>query len=149
MKTEDLSTLLSPTVAAMGYELWGIECFSQGKHSMLRIYIDKEDGVTLDDCQQVSRQLAAVLEVEEPVRGPYALEVSSPGLERSLLTCQQFERYIGKKVDIKLLEKQVGKRNVLGVIQQVVDGQIVILADTVEMMIPFTVIAKAHLVYEE
>ncbi|MEG1346390.1 MAG: ribosome maturation factor RimP, partial [Acidaminococcaceae bacterium] len=79
-KLEQLQALLAPVVEALGYQCWGIEFISQGKHSVLRIYIDKEDGILVDDCAIVSRQISGVLDVEDPISSEYTLEVSSPGM---------------------------------------------------------------------
>lgn len=80
-----LEQMIRPAVDALGFELVGIEQLSQGRHSMLRIYIDHADGITVDHCAEVSRQVSAVLDVEDPIHGEYTLEVSSPGLERPYL----------------------------------------------------------------
>ena len=74
--------MLEPAVNAVGMELWGIEYLSQGKHSILRVYIDSEDGVTIDNCEAASHQVSGVLDVEDPINGEYNLEVSSPGMDR-------------------------------------------------------------------
>ncbi|HAV0011531.1 TPA: ribosome maturation factor RimP, partial [Legionella pneumophila] len=80
MINDDLIVLLEPIIKNMGYELWGCEYLSQGKHSLLRIYIDKPDGIGIDDCQEVSKQVSAMLDVEDPIPGHYSLEISSPGI---------------------------------------------------------------------
>ena len=87
MKTsvELVSSLVGPTISALGLELWGIEHLSQGKYSLIRIYIERETGVSIEDCEKVSRQVSALLDVEEPISGEFTLEVSSPGLDLSLI----------------------------------------------------------------
>jgi ribosome maturation factor RimP len=85
-KLEQLQALLAPVVEGLGYQCWGIEYVSQGKHSVLRIYIDKEGGILVDDCEAVSRQASGVLDVEDPISSEYTLEVSSPGMDRPLFT---------------------------------------------------------------
>ena len=97
-----VAQLVSPTVEALGLQLWGIEHTSQGKYSVLRIFIERDNGVTIDDCEQVSRQVSAILDVEDPIVGEYTLEVSSPGTDRLLFTVEQFQRYCGEEVDIRM-----------------------------------------------
>jgi len=110
-KLEELQALLAPVVVALGYECWGIEFSAQGRHSMLRVYIDKEGGVLVDDCAIVSRQISGVLDVEDPIAVEYTLEVSSPGMERPLFTIEQFAKYAGEQVKIKLRSPFEGRRN--------------------------------------
>ncbi|MBS5841860.1 MAG: transcription termination/antitermination protein NusA, partial [Pseudomonas sp.] len=109
-KLEQLQALLAPVVVALGYECWGIEFSAQGRHSMLRVYIDKEGGVLVDDCAIVSRQISGVLDVEDPIAVEYTLEVSSPGMERPLFTLEQFAKYAGEQVKIKLRSPFEGRR---------------------------------------
>ncbi|MDH5572543.1 MAG: ribosome maturation factor RimP [Gammaproteobacteria bacterium] len=113
--------MVTSGVTALGYELVGIEQLSQGRHSLLRIYIDSERGITLDDCEKVGRQLGAILEVEDPIRGQYNLEVSSPGLDRPLYTAAHFERFIGQQVKLRLHRPVDGQRKFKGTIAGV-DG---------------------------
>lgn len=99
---ENLTNLIEPVVAGLGYELLGIEYISQGRHSVLRLYIDSEQGIGLGDCEQVSRQVSGVMDVEDPLKGQYVLEVSSPGLDRPLFKAEHYVRYIGETVRIRL-----------------------------------------------
>src|SRR3546814_20478459 len=100
-KLEQLQALLAPVVEALGYQCWGIEFISQGRHSLLRVYIDHADGILIDDCEKVSRQLSGVLDVEDPISVDYTLEVSSPGMDRPLFTIDQYTAHIGVRVKIK------------------------------------------------
>ncbi|MES2998072.1 MAG: ribosome maturation factor RimP [Pseudomonadota bacterium] len=95
-----IKALILPTVNALGYELWGCVYLSQGQRRILRIYIDNEQGITLTDCERVSRQISAVFDVENPTLASYSLEVSSPGLNRPLFTEDQFQRFVGYRVSI-------------------------------------------------
>ena len=83
-REERLRRLLEPAVEGFGYELLGVQLLAQGHHSKLRVYIDSEEGITVDDCARVSHQVSGVLEVEDPIPGQYTLEVSSPGMDRPL-----------------------------------------------------------------
>ena len=124
--------LLQPIAAAvrgLGYELVGVEHLPQGRHSLLRIYIDTDVGVTVDDCERVSRQVSGVLDVEDPIRGHYILEVSSPGLDRPLFTAEHFARFAGRQVKLRLALPLAGRRNFTGVLQGVKDDDVVVVID--------------------
>lgn len=147
MKVAQLETIIAPVVTGLGYELWGIEYLPQGKHSLLRIYIDAEPGITLDDCEVVSRQLSAVFDVEEPIRGHYSLEVSSPGLDRPLFTAAQYQRYLGQAVQCRMRRPHEGRRNFKGTLQAVdADTIVVALDDGEAVTLALADIDKGHLV---
>lgn len=109
-RTEALIEMLEPAVKVAGCILWGIEFISQGRHSILRVFIDKEDGITLEDCEAVSHQVSAVLDVEDPIKTEFNLEVSSPGLDRPLFTFAQFAQFVGEEVQVRLKMAVAGKR---------------------------------------
>jgi ribosome maturation factor RimP len=141
--------LLGPVISAMGYELWGIEHLKQGRHSLLRIYIDKADGITLSDCETVSRQVTGLLDVEDPIQGTYNLEVSSPGLDRLIFTLPQFARFTGRNVKVTLAAKLDGRRKLSGKITGTGDSYIVLLDDDgKEYKVPADSIELARLVPE-
>jgi ribosome maturation factor RimP len=106
-------------VVNLGCEFVGLEYLPSGKHSLLRVYIDHPEGVALEHCEAVSRQVSSVLDVEDPITGQYNLEVSSPGLDRMLFTEPQFMAFTGHKVTLRLLRAQNGQRNFKGVIEAV------------------------------
>ncbi|MCL7571001.1 ribosome maturation factor RimP, partial [Pseudomonas aeruginosa] len=110
-KLEQLQALLAPVVEALGYECWGVEFISQGRHSVLRVYIDRPEGILIDDCEAVSRQVSGILDVEDPISGEYTLEVSSPGMDRPLFTLEQFAKHAGEQVKIRLRSPYEGRRN--------------------------------------
>jgi len=113
----NLTRLARRVVEPMGYELVGVEYFQRGSGaSTLRVYIDHERGITLDDCASVSDQLSGVLDVDDPISGHYDLEVSSPGLDRPLIFPEHFERFAGQRVKVRLAEKIEGRRNLEGVL---------------------------------
>ncbi|PNS08041.1 ribosome maturation factor RimP [Solilutibacter silvestris] len=119
-KTDQLQDLLAPTVHALGLELLGLEYLPQPGGSLVRLYIDVagpeagERTVGIDECEQVSREVAALLDVEDPITGNYTLEVSSPGIERPLFTPAQFARFIGENAKVTLKLPQDGRRRLLG-----------------------------------
>lgn len=120
-RQDKLTQLLRPAVEGLGYELVGIEHLPMGKHTVLRIYIDSPEGITVSDCSRVSHQVSGVLEVEEPIKGQFTLEVSSPGIDRPLFNFEQFEQFVGSKVKLKLYHAIEGKRKIIGMIESV-DG---------------------------
>ena len=109
-----LDPIIRPIVTAMGYELWGYDFSSSKKQAFLRVYIDSPDGISVDDCARVSHQLSGVLDVEDPIRVPYNLEISSPGLDRPLFRANDFAAHHGRQVKIRLLHLVDGRRNVKG-----------------------------------
>ncbi|MEX2129896.1 MAG: ribosome maturation factor RimP [Pseudohongiellaceae bacterium] len=148
MKTSDrkIFALLEPTVAALGLELWGIERISQGRRSLLRIYIDRDAGIGIEDCERVSRQVSGILDVEDPIAGEYTLEVSSPGMNRRLFSPAQFEKYVGNEVSIRMQSLMDGRRNFKGQIKKVANGNVVIEQEDEEVSLPLNEIEKAHIV---
>ena len=100
MTGEELTKLLEPAVEQLGYELSDLEVKVGGRHGVIRLFIDKADGVGLEDCETVSRQVSALLDVEDPVPGHYVLEVSSPGLDRRLTKVEHFERFMGEDLSL-------------------------------------------------
>jgi ribosome maturation factor RimP len=144
-KVETLTAMLAPAVEAVGFELWGLEFFQQGRRSVLRLYIDGAEGVGVDDCAVVSHQVSGVLDVEDPIAGEYTLEVSSPGWDRPLFTLAQFARFNGGVASIRLASPLNGRRKYKGVIQQTTADSIELLVDGTPVSIPFASIDKANL----
>lgn len=113
-KNEQLNELLKPAVEAMGYELVGVEYHPNSVNALVRIYIDKPDGIELDDCVAVNEQVSGVLDVEDPISSKYTLEISSPGLDRPLFSLADFERFIGSHAKIRLSRPIERQRNFKG-----------------------------------
>ncbi|RAU44946.1 ribosome maturation factor RimP [Pseudomonas sp. RIT412] len=145
-KLEQLQALLAPVVEGLGYQCWGIEFISQGRHSLLRIYIDKEGGILVDDCEGVSRQVSGVLDVEDPISSEYTLEVSSPGMDRPLFTLEQFASHAGEQVKIKLRSPFEGRRNFQGLLRGVEEQDVVVQVDAHEYLLPIDLIDKANII---
>ncbi len=142
-----LKTMLEPAVLAVGMQLWGVEFLAQGKHSVLRLYIDSENGVTIDDCEAVSHQVSGILDVEDPIKGEYHLEVSSPGMDRPFFTCEQMARYVGENIKVRLQMAVAGKRNFTGTLTEVKeDDALVFVVEGQSLAVSFNQIDKATLV---
>ncbi|MEM1412731.1 MAG: ribosome maturation factor RimP [Pseudomonadota bacterium] len=146
MSSQRLNGLLQPLVEQLGYEFVGLEYQNNPKQSVLRIYIDAEAGVGLEDCERVSRETAALLDVEDPIKGHYNLEISSPGLDRPLFTPAQYERFAGEEAQVSLFAPQDGRRKFKGKILAADDEGVLMNVDGDEVMLPFANIAKGRLV---
>lgn len=141
-----LTELFEAPVTALGFELWGVEFIRAGKHSTLRVYIDGPHGVSVDNCVEISQQISAVLDVEDPISSEYYLEVSSPGLDRSLLKIEHFQRYIGENATIVLRMAMNNRRKYKGTIKQIDGEMITITVDGQDEIIAFANIQQANLV---
>ncbi|MFP6826259.1 MAG: ribosome maturation factor RimP [Pseudohongiellaceae bacterium] len=144
-----LTEMIEPTVEALGLELWGVEHIQQGRYSLLRIYIEREQGITIEDCANVSRQVGAVLDVEDPITSEYTLEVSSPGLDRPLFTARQFEQFVGSEVSLRLHSAVQGRRKFKGGIARVDGDSICLQVDGSDFELRHADIEKASIVYED
>ncbi len=143
----DLTVLFEPVVESMGYELVGVEFTGGINHGTLRVYIDREDGVSLDDCASISHQISGILDVEEPIQQGYDLEVSSPGLDRPLFKLIDFERFSGQLAKIKMSVAVDGRRNFKGVLQGIADSRLIeIEVDGEIYQLPLVDIGKANLI---
>lgn len=138
--------LLEPVVTGMGYELVEIEYQPSTRHGVLRIYIDQEDGIQLEDCTEVSNQVSALLDVEDPIPGNYNLEVSSPGMDRPLSRLEDFQRFEGEIVKIKVGMAINGQRNFKGRLCGVTGDEVCIEFDGKQVALPLASIEKARLV---
>lgn len=139
---------LASLVTAMDYEFVGSELSRQGRGSVLRIYIDKEEGITLTDCTKVSRQVSAMLDVEDPIQGEYSLEISSPGLNRPLFDAAQYQRFIGSTLKVRVHNPVNGQRNFVGVLLRADDRDVCILVGEEEVVLPFSGIEKGNIIAE-
>jgi len=143
---ERLSDMLRPAVEALGFELWGIEFVRAGKFSTLRIYIDKEEGISVDDCADVSYQVSSVLDVEDPINTEYNLEVSSPGMERPFFSIAQMQPYIGETVAFELTVAKQNKRKFQAVLEGIENDQLQLSVGQESLTVGMHEIKKAHLV---
>ena len=144
---QKLTDMLRPAVEEVGKELLGCEFISAGNHSVLRLFIDHENGIEVDDCAEVSRQVGAILDVEDPISSEYNLEVSSPGLDRPLFEMSQFQAVIGETINVKLSIPLNGRRKFKGKLQTIENDTLVVLLDGEEYELIFSNVDKANLVY--
>lgn len=143
-KAEQLQALIAPAVVALGYEMWGIEYNTHSRQPLLRVYIDSESGINVEDCAAASRQISSVLDVEDPINTEYTLEVSSPGMDRPLFTLDQYTRYVGEWVKVKLRAPFEGRRNFRGRLAGVEADEVVVVVDDHEYLLPIELIDKAN-----
>jgi ribosome maturation factor rimP len=143
---QNLQEMLQGAVEDLGCELWGIECQRTGRFMTVRLFIDKEGGVTVDDCADVSRQVSAILDVEDPIADKYNLEVSSPGLDRPLFTLPQFERYIGQDIAVHLRIPVMERRKWQGKLERIENDMVTLIVDGQEQVLVFGNIQKANVV---
>ena len=140
--------LADPIVDDLGYELIDVEyVFSNGKW-VLRLYIDKQGGVSIDDCVRVSRELDVYLDVHDIIPHEYVFEVSSPGVNRILRREKDFSSVIGKRIKVRVDEAIEGRRNFTGTLVDVLDGKLKMNVDGIDFEIPLERIEKANLIYE-
>ena len=146
MSRDELLKLLEPTVERLGYELSDLELKLGGRDGLVRIFIDKHDGIDVEDCEAVSRQVSAILDVEDPLPGNYTLEVSSPGLDRTLTKPAHFQRFMGENVRVKLRFPLDGRRNFRGALKAADDENIEVEVDGESHSLPLATIESARLV---
>ena len=144
--TDQLTEMIQPVVEGLGCELWGIERQSSGSNSTLKVYIDAERGVDIEDCARIRRQVSSLLDVEEPLLGEYTLEVSSPGMDRKLFRLDQFEAFEGATVRIQLKKAFDGRLKYSGLLRGVDGDEIILLIDDAEILFPIEGIEKANVV---
>ena len=145
-KLKLLQEMLKPMVESLDCQLWGIDHISQGKHSTLRVYIERDEGVSVDDCAAVSHQISGILDVEDPISGVYTLEVSSPGMDRPLFTLDHFSAFAGSKVQIRLRVPFDGRRNFKGILNGIEGEDILLVVDDEEFLLPIDLIDRAQVI---
>ncbi len=148
MTGDELARLLEPTVERLGYELADLEVRLGSKGGLVRVFIDKPEGIDLDDCEKVSLAVSALLDVEDPVAGNYSLEVSSPGLDRKLTKVEHFQRFEGETVKVQMRFPIEGRRRFRGTLVSSDDENIVVEVDGESHSLPLKTIDTARLVPE-
>ena len=142
---ERLIALIEPLVGRLGYELVELECGTGHGRGTLRVFIDAAAGIGVDDCERVSREISALLDVEDPIAGAYTLEVSSPGFDRVLRTREHFGRFVGSRVFVELKEPRAGRRRYTGQLLAVDEAGIALAVDRERVAVAFAEIGKARL----
>lgn len=143
---EQLDQLIRSVVTGLGFQVWGYEYRPQSESALLRIFIENEGGVSIDNCTQVSRQIGAALDVDDLIPVAYILEVSSPGIDRVLFSPEQYNAYIGETVKIRTRTPVENRRNFRGTLESVSDTHVTISVDNEQFEIPFDVVDRARLV---
>jgi len=125
-REDQIEILLTPAVEALGCELWGLEYLSQGRRSRLRVFIERPEGVTVEDCERVSREVSDLLDVEDVIPAAYTLEVSSPGMDRILFKAAHFAANVGAVVDVRLNFPLDGRKHIVGVLAGIEDDEVIV-----------------------
>ena len=141
-----LTEMLRPAVEEVGKELLGVEFISAGNQSVLRLFIDHENGINVDDCAEVSRQVGAILDVEDPISTEYNLEVSSPGVDRPLFDLSHFQAVIGETINVKISLPLNGRRKFKGKLEAIENDTLIVVVDGQDFELVFSNIDKANLV---
>ena len=142
---ERLIALIEPVLAQLGYELVELEYAAGRTNAVVRIFIDQPAGISVDDCERVSRDVAALLDVDDPIPTAYTLEVSSPGFDRVLRTPAHFARFVGERVFVELRAPRDGRRRYTGTLLAADDSGITVEVDKQKVEVPFGEIGKARL----
>jgi len=146
--TEEVSRLIGPVLDDMGYELVDVEYITHYGRWVLRLYVDKEGGITLDDCAQASREVGDLIDVKDIIDHEYVLEVSSPGLNRPLKKEKDFLRALGKKIRVRMSSPVEGRRNFTGTLMRFQEGTLGLEMEDRLVTLPWQEVEKASLVYE-
>jgi len=144
--SDQIELLIEAPIESLGYEVVGVDYNKNGHDTILRIYIDSEQGISIEDCERVSHQVSGILDVEEPITAAYSLEVSSPGFDRPLFKERDFKRFSGSKAKISMKLPIDGRRNFTGVLQGCDDGEVLIEVDGEVYALPISKLAKARLI---
>src|SRR3569833_2752287 len=140
-----LFVLIEPLLGRLGYELVELEYAAGRSNAVVRLFIDRPEGISIEDCERVSREVAALLDVEDPIPTAYTLEVSSPGFDRVLRTPAHFERFVGERVFVELQAPRAGRKRYTGILKAVSAAGVELEVDKQTVDVPFGEIAKARL----
>ena len=148
MLRNQLGELLGPVVVGLGYELWEVEYAPRAGGGLLRLYIDAPEGISVDDCEKVSRAVSEVLDEADPIPTEYTLEVSSPGLDRVLRTREHFQRFAGERVKVEMIRPIDGRKRFQGQLKAVGESEITLDLDGKAVSLPIDDIHRARLIPE-
>jgi len=143
--TDAVTALAQPVAEQLGCEIWDVEFVKEAGTRFLRVYIDKEDGVSIQDCEDFSRALDPVLDEADPIPESYVFEVSSAGAERVLKRPGDFVRFIGSDVEVKLYQPRDGRKTFVGTLQEYADGDVIVSVNGTEMTFPKSTVAQVRL----
>ncbi|MGN1392522.1 MAG: ribosome maturation factor RimP [Succinivibrionaceae bacterium] len=143
---QTVAEVITPVLDSLGISLWGIKVVRNPKHAVLQIFIDKDGGVTIDDCSDVTLQINGVLDVADLFKNPYTLEVSSPGLDRLLFTFEQVQSYIGSEMNIEVSMPILNRRRFRGILQKIEGDTLFLLVDNEVYEIAYPNVSKAQLI---
>ena len=146
MDTKYINEILTEDIQSLGCTLWGVELFGRHKNQTLRIYIDNKEGVSIEDCERVSRHVTKVLDVDNDFSNKYLLEVSSPGLDRKFFFDHQYQDYINSSVNVKYLNNSKNKVSIQGIITKVTESGLLLVSDQEIIEVPFSSIIQANLI---
>jgi ribosome maturation factor RimP len=141
-----LIALIEPLLGQLGYELADLELAAGRSHAQLRVFIDRPEGVGIEDCERVSHEVSALLDVRDPIPTPYTLEVSTPGLDRVLRRPEHFARFTGQRVHVELLAPRAGRKRYTGRLVAAREGEIELEVDGLQVLISYVEIGRARLV---
>ena len=144
MDRNEIYEMVNPIAEELNYDIYHIEYVKENGEFYLRIYIEKDGGITLSDCEALSRRVSDLMDEKDPIKDPYFLEVSSPGLNRTLFTENHYKRFIGREVMVRFTKSIDGKKNVKGILKEVNDDSIVVEAENL-MNIPKDKIKSANI----
>lgn len=125
----EIYEMVKPIADELNYDIYHVEYVKENGELYLRIYIEKDGGITLSDCEALSRRVSDLMDEKDPIKDPYFLEVSSPGLNRTLFTEEHYKRFIGREVMVKFTKSFDGKKNIKGILKEVNEDSIVVEAD--------------------
>ena len=140
----EIYEMVNPIAEELNYDIYHIEYVKENGEFYLRIYIEKDGGITLSDCEALSRRVSDLMDEKDPIKDPYFLEVSSPGLNRTLFTENHYKRFIGREVMVRFTKSIDGKKNVKGILKEVNDDSIVVESENL-MNIPKDKIKSANI----
>ena len=146
MDTKYINEILTKDIQSLGCTLWGVELFGRQKNQTLRIYIDNKEGVSIEDCERVSRHVTKVLDVDNDFSNKYLLEVSSPGLDRKFFFDHQYQDFINSRVNVKYLNSSKNKVSIQGIITKVTESGLLLVSDQEIIEVPFSSIIQANLI---
>lgn len=143
-----VADLIGPTVSELDYDLWDVEYVKEGAEYYLRITIDREEGITIDDCEKVHRAIDPLLDEADPIEDSYHLEVSSPGIERELKYDWHFDEFIGCTVELKLYAPMNGSKSIIGELVSRTDDGVTVSVSGEQTTLPHDKIAKVQTVFD-